>query len=431
MFFLYNMERRVTLHPSYFGRNMHELVTSKLLKDVEGTCAGSYYIISIMDTFDISEGRILPGSGLAEFTVGYRAVVWRPFKGETVDAVVYSVNHQGFFAQAGPLRLFVSAHLIPSEIKWDPNATPPQFTNNEDTIIEPGTHVRVKVIGTRTEVGEMWAIGSIKEDYLGLWTAFNKGAGPSLGLWQMIPSANVSRALARSPGVDWVLVDCEHGNIDDGAMHDIVPAIAAAGVSPIVRIPDMQGWMVKRALDCGAHGILVPLLRNAQEAKDLVQSAKFPPWGRRGFGSPFAMERFNPAPSMTEYLQQANDSLLTMVQIETKEALDSVDEIAAVEGIDVLFIGPFDLGNNIGHPVINGVIKKELSDAIDRILEATHKAGKKAGIFCTSGEQSKFFGDKGFDMISVATDYTALQYTVAESLSIARGAAKPAKGGSY
>lgn len=63
---------------------MHELVTGKLLKDVEGTCTGSYYIISIMDTFDISEGRILPGSGLAEFTVGYRAVVWRPFKGETV-----------------------------------------------------------------------------------------------------------------------------------------------------------------------------------------------------------------------------------------------------------------------------------------------------------------------------------------------------------
>lgn len=85
MFFLYNMERRVTLHPSYFGRNMHELVTSKLLKDVEGTCSGNYYIISIMDTFDISEGRILPGTGLAEFTVGYRAVVWRPFKGETVS----------------------------------------------------------------------------------------------------------------------------------------------------------------------------------------------------------------------------------------------------------------------------------------------------------------------------------------------------------
>jgi DNA-directed RNA polymerase II subunit RPB7 len=85
MFFLYNLERQVTLHPSYFGKNMHELVTGKLLKDVEGTCTGRYFIITIMDTFNISEGRILPGSGLAEFTVGYRAVVWRPFKGETVS----------------------------------------------------------------------------------------------------------------------------------------------------------------------------------------------------------------------------------------------------------------------------------------------------------------------------------------------------------
>lgn len=167
MFFLYNLERQVTLHPSYFGKNMHELVTGKLLKDVEGTCTGRYFIITIMDTFNISEGRILPGSGLAEFTVGYRAVVWRPFKGETVDAIVKSVNQVGFFAEAGPLPLFVSSQLIPKEIKFDPNATPPQYTNNEDSVIEPGTHVRVKLIGTRAEVGGMWAIASIKEDYLG------------------------------------------------------------------------------------------------------------------------------------------------------------------------------------------------------------------------------------------------------------------------
>ena len=84
MFFLHNLERQVTLHPSYFGKNMRDLVTQKLLSDVEGTCTGQYYIISVMDTFDVSEGRIIPGSGLAEFTVRYRAVVWRPFKNETV-----------------------------------------------------------------------------------------------------------------------------------------------------------------------------------------------------------------------------------------------------------------------------------------------------------------------------------------------------------
>lgn len=92
MFFLHNLERRVTLHPSYFGRNMHELVTTKLVKDVEGTCAGDYYIIAIMDTFDVSEGRIVPGSGLAEFTVGYRAVVWRPFKGEVVGYRLFATS---------------------------------------------------------------------------------------------------------------------------------------------------------------------------------------------------------------------------------------------------------------------------------------------------------------------------------------------------
>lgn len=85
MFFLMPLTRQVTLHPSYFGRNMQDLVTTKLLKDVEGTCTGSYYIVTIMDTFTLSEGRILPGSGMAEFTVAYRAVVWRPFKGETVS----------------------------------------------------------------------------------------------------------------------------------------------------------------------------------------------------------------------------------------------------------------------------------------------------------------------------------------------------------
>lgn len=181
-----------------------------------------------------------------------------------------------------------------------------------------------------------------------LRTALNQGR-TSFGAWQMIPGANVSRLLARS-GVDWVLVDCEHGNLDDGAMHDAVPAIAALGVSPIVRLPDMQGWMVKRALDSGAHGIVVPLLRTVEEARQLVQSAKFPPLGKRGFGSPIAPERFNPVPSFTEYLQQANDALLTIVQIETKEALECVDEIAAVEGIDVLFIGPFDLGESAPIP---------------------------------------------------------------------------------
>ncbi|KAI9759148.1 MAG: DNA-directed RNA polymerase II subunit [Chaenotheca gracillima] len=177
MFFLYELERVITLHPSFFGPRIKDYLTNKLLEDVEGTCTGNYYIICVMDAYDISEGRIMPGSGVAEFTVHYRAVVWRPFKGETVDAVVSSVNKMGFFADVGPLNVFVSNHklvsttetlqFIPSDVKFDANATPPQYSNNEDQLIEKGTQVRIKLIGTRADVGSIYAVGSIKEDFLG------------------------------------------------------------------------------------------------------------------------------------------------------------------------------------------------------------------------------------------------------------------------
>ena len=131
MFFLYELERVITLHPSFFGPRVKEYLTNRLLEDVEGTCTGQYYIICVMDAYDISEGRVIPGSAVAEYTVHYRAVVWRPFKGETVrtrtppeshrrmvrlnakqvDAIVSSVNRMGVFADVGPLPVFVSNHV--------------------------------------------------------------------------------------------------------------------------------------------------------------------------------------------------------------------------------------------------------------------------------------------------------------------------------
>lgn len=150
-----------------------------------------------------------------------------------------------------------------------------------------------------------------------------------------------------------------------------------------------------------------------------MAAAKFPPQGHRGFGSPFALQNFQPGLTSTEYLQQANESLLTMVQIETREALESVEEIAPL--VDVVFIGPFDLGNNIGHPILNGKMDSNLDEAISRIFKATVAAGKKCGIYCTSGQQAKHHADMGFHMINVATDYTALQAIMADSLAVARG----------
>lgn len=98
------------------------------------------------------------------------------------------------------------------------------------------------------------------------------------------------------------------------------------------------------------------------------------------------MQNFSPIPSFTEYLQQANDALLTMVQIETKEALEVVEEIAPL--VDVLYIGPFDLGNSIGHPIINGVVQPELKAAIARILKACQDAGIRCGMYASNYEEA-------------------------------------------
>ncbi|GME93031.1 unnamed protein product [[Candida] boidinii] len=148
---------------------MNQYLRQKLLTDVEGTCTGQFgYIICVLDcmSVEVGQGKILPTSGYAEFEVKYRAVVWKPFKGEVVDAVVTSVNQMGFFADVGPLSVFVSRQLIPNDMKYTPSHTPPAYISL-DQVIMKGSKIRIKIIGTRSDVNSMSAIGSIKEDYLG------------------------------------------------------------------------------------------------------------------------------------------------------------------------------------------------------------------------------------------------------------------------
>ena len=112
------------------------------------------------------------------------------------------------------------------------------------------------------------------------------------------------------------------------------------------------------------------------------------------------MEKFNASLTALDYLKQANDSLVTIVQIETREALQNVDAIARTPGIDVLFVGPFDLGNSIGHPIAESGMAEELKTAIATVLKAAKAANKASGIFATSGKQAREFADQGFQMVS-------------------------------
>lgn len=244
---------------------------------------------------------------------------------------------------------------------------------------------------------------------------------------QMLPGSNLSRAIARTPNIDWICVDCEHGDISDDQMHQSVAAIAACGVSPVVRVADGQHWMIKRALDAGAHGIIVPLLQTVEDAKNVVKFSKFPPQGNRGLGSPFAMEKFaeqvsNPKEiSLQQYYKEANSSIVVIVQIETASALEQIKDIAAVPGVDVCFIGPVDLGNSIGHPAESiGKYPAKLEKAIEDIHQATQAAGKWTAIYTAGGESAKSFADRGFNMVNTMNDVAAIRMTFGQAMEVAR-----------
>ncbi|KAJ3841242.1 Pyruvate/Phosphoenolpyruvate kinase-like domain-containing protein [Lentinula raphanica] len=238
---------------------------------------------------------------------------------------------------------------------------------------------------------------------------------PVVGSWLMFPGASLARMMAQM-GYDFVLVDCEHGNIADADMHASVGAIAAQGVSPIVRIPAPENWIVKRTLDTGAHGILCPMMSTAEEARRLVSYAKFPiPHaqktpdsisGIRGVGSPFAPAAFSQA--MDEYIATANRNTFIAVQIETVEGLENCEDIAKVDGIDMLFVGPNDLCSFMGYPALEHSKIPEVQAAIERVLRASKAAGKYAGMFCTSAEQVQARFEQGFDFMNLGADVVAL-----------------------
>ncbi|OLL25098.1 DNA-directed RNA polymerase II subunit rpb7 [Neolecta irregularis DAH-3] len=165
-----DLTRTIALHPSCFGPRLRDFLKIRLLAEVEGTCTGQHgYIVCVLDSnkIEIGAGKIVPGTGMAEFSVLYKAVLFKPFKGEVVDATVQIVNKMGFFADVGPMRVFVSVHSLPSDMKWEPSSNPPSYAS-DDQIIEKGAKVRLRIIGTRTDATEIFAIASIKEDYLGV-----------------------------------------------------------------------------------------------------------------------------------------------------------------------------------------------------------------------------------------------------------------------
>ncbi|WWD17721.1 hypothetical protein CI109_102162 [Kwoniella shandongensis] len=238
---------------------------------------------------------------------------------------------------------------------------------------------------------------------------------PGIGFWCTLPGTSTVATVLSTGGFNWALIDAEHGQITDKDYFELVTTVSSLGASPIIRVPWTEEWMIKRALDSGAHGVMTPMCHSAEDARKIVSFSKYPPIGTRGYGPMFCPPVFNVKGS--EYDAGADDNLLVIVQIESKQGVANVEEIAKVEGLDVLFIGPFDLAKQLGVP-FGG---EEHEGAISKTLAAAHAAGKTAAIFCSNGQIAKKRLDQGFDMVSIAVDSACLAAEFERQLTYVTG----------
>ncbi|KAJ5537451.1 hypothetical protein N7513_010637 [Penicillium frequentans] len=243
-----------------------------------------------------------------------------------------------------------------------------------------------------------------------------KGGEFPLMTFMAIPSVRMAQIVALT-GVDGIIIDCEHGHIGDDAMHNSVAAISSLGVSPVIRIRGPAHDIIKRALDTGAHGIMVPQINNAEEAEQIVASSKFPPQGVRGQGSAFPA--IGHGLTTPEYMKTANETIVTMIQIETRAGVENVEAICAVPGVDLVFIGPNDLAQSLlGYVPARGD-EPEFVAAIDKVVAAAQKYGKWAGRMVNNGTMAKEARAR-YDTVAITGDTKAIQNWYISEFDVAR-----------
>jgi 2-keto-3-deoxy-L-rhamnonate aldolase RhmA len=204
---------------------------------------------------------------------------------------------------------------------------------------------------------------------------------------------DVTEILSRL-GFDWLLLDAEHGSLEPETLKHLMQAMNGSGCVPIVRPPWNDPVLIKRILDVGAYGVLVPWVSNKAAAEAAVRACRYPPEGIRGYG-PRRAGRFDP-----DYYQTANDAIMVIVQIETAEAVDNLDDILAVNGVDGCYIGPYDLSSNLGLGLPPPWDNPEYLAVFDRVVKAAARHGKPAGMYA-SVDNIEWAQERGFRLNTV------------------------------
>lgn len=230
----------------------------------------------------------------------------------------------------------------------------------------------------------------------------------SVGTFTQLTSTVAVEALGRT-GLDYVLIDTEHSAVGIEFLSSAITAADAAGIVPLVRINDIARSKVLQPLDYGAQGLIVPAVETVEQVRRLVEYAKFPPVGNRGFcptrDGGYGYDEVS-MQGTDIYFAHANQETLLIPQCETVGCLEHIEEITAMDGVDGIFVGPFDLSIALGRPMAFDC--DEMRAALDRILNACHKNNKMAFIFCGDAQAAKARAAQGFDSVTAGLDIMAL-----------------------
>lgn len=241
--------------------------------------------------------------------------------------------------------------------------------------------------------------------------ALGQGA-KQIGFWLTLASPAVAE-IAAEAGFDWVLIDMEHSPNDLTEVLHQLRASVRGRAEPVVRVPELNPVLVKRLLDIGVRSFMFPNIVTAEQARIAVASTRYPPQGIRGVAGTTRASFYGRAP---DYLLKASKQICIIVQLESGEAISNARDIAAVEGIDGLFIGPNDLAANLGH--LGNLLAPEVVNAVSEGLRAIRSSGKSAGILDFNPASAKRRFADGFGFIAVGGDGSLLAKETTEMVNL-------------
>ena len=212
--------------------------------------------------------------------------------------------------------------------------------------------------------------------------------------------------LMKAAGAQFVVVDCEHGYFDYSQVAAIAAVASGIGFPMIVRMPSLQREHVQKYLDAGAEGVWVPMLETREQAEELVRLSKYAPLGQRGISTMRPHSDYAPG-KLTEYMEKANGHTMAFAQIETRRAVENAEEIAAVEGLDGLFIGPNDLACDLG--CTGRFDTPEMDAAVSHVLAAAKTHGKPCGIVASNPAYLRRWAEQGMTMFSCDSELGLLK----------------------